>query len=305
MSFASPGWLVLLFVPAALLMLRARRTPRLPFPAVDLAAQVQPSARRRLVVLLPGLEAAAAALLVVALAGPRAESGTTTVTPRGIDVQLVLDVSSSMNDPEPFGRPRLEEARSVIERFVRGRPEDRIGLLTFARFPRLACPATLDHEALLDVLSRVEPVADERADGTAIGVALASAVERLAASDARTRVVVLLTDGANNVDDVRPAEAAELARNFGIRVYAVAVGTRARAEELDEAARTTGGRGFRALDARMLEDVYETIDALEAHEFVEQRVIARAAVHPPLLAAALAVLLLRGALRAFWFRRGP
>jgi len=305
-TFASPLFLLLLAVPAWLAWAAARRPqPGFVFPMHSIATLVRPSLRRRVAVLASYLPALASALVVIGLARPQADHRTVESTSDGIDIQLVLDVSSSMNDTEPFGRSRLEVARSVIDAFVAGRGQDRVGLLTFARYPRMVCPLTLDHGAVRAALGRVRAVHDEREDSTAIGVALASAVLRLRDSDARTRIVVLLTDGSNNVLDIEVAEAARLAGNHGIHVYTIAAGSRAKADELAEAARLTGGRGFRARDARMLVEIYATIDQLETHEIVETSFVSRVDVYPRFLLAALAVLAFELALTGAWLRRSP
>jgi len=276
-SFSAP-WVLVLLAPLCWFGLKSFRVPRvlsLPFPARALAVRVRPSRRRRLLPLRRLLRLLALASLVFCLAGPRRGSEEALVSAEGIDIQLVLDTSSSMTRTDlAAGRSRLEVAREVIERFIRARGQDRIGLLTFARYPRLICPLTLDHAALTDFLKRVRPVsANAEENTTAIGVALAKAVLRLKDERQRSRVIVLLTDGEEMEHDIEPSEAAELARAHGVRVYAIAVATRAGkwAREMKQLGESTGGRGFVATDARALAEVYERIDRLERQEVFERR----------------------------------
>ncbi len=169
------------------------------------------------------LRCAAVALLVVALARPQnTERGTSTTT-EGIDIVLAMDVSTSMlaRDFEP---DRITAARDVAARFVADRPHDRIGIVAFAGESFTQSPLTTDRSTLQTLLGQVSAGMIE--DGTAIGNGLATAVNRLRESDARSKVVILLTDGVNNAGQVSPATAADIAASYGIRVYTIGVGTR-------------------------------------------------------------------------------
>ncbi|RMH05077.1 MAG: VWA domain-containing protein [Planctomycetota bacterium] len=196
----------------------------------------------------------------------------------GVEILLVLDVSSSMTardlDPE---RDRLEVARTAAERFVAGRPRDRIGLIRFARYADPICPLTLDHEAVATLLRGLEPVpADGPEDATGIGRALARAAAVLAGGEARSRVAILLTDGQENVAtaqtpaEIGPLEGAALCRDEGIRVHAIGVGE-ADGGLLARIAEATGGGRFAAEDAESLEEVWRDIDRLETSRFREPR----------------------------------
>jgi Ca-activated chloride channel family protein len=207
----------------------------------------------------------------------------------GIDILLCLDVSSSMasNDLDPK-RTRLDVAKAAAARFVEGRPDDRIGLIAFARYPDLRCPPTRDHRALAQLIGAVALVPnDGPEDATGIGTAVARAAQALGGSDAKSRVVILLTDGEENVatpqtpGEIAPLHAAQLCGEIGVRAYVIAAGLGTRAPsgewlELDTAAverlaARTGGRFFAARDASAVENVYNEIDALERVPFAEPR----------------------------------
>ena len=223
----------------------------------------------------------------MALARPQFGTDQVDVEAKGIDIVLAVDVSGSMQalDFSENGRPasRLEAAKDVVRKFVEGRPDDRIGLVAFAKRPYLMCPLTLDHDWLLKRLDALEDGMGE--DGTAIGAALASAGNQLKDLDVKSRVVVLLTDGMNNAGKISPAAAAEAASALGIKAYTVGAGTRGEApmpvkdafgnveirmaktdideKVLGEIATATGGRYFRATDTESLEKTYAEIDSLE------------------------------------------
>ena len=256
---------------------------------------------------LPGiLTAAGLVLLVVALARPSSAANEPLRT-EGIDLLLAVDVSSSMTARDvDAGRTRLEVAQEAAARFIARRPEDRIGLLAFARFPELLCPPTRDHQALTTLLAGLAPVAsDGPEDATGVGAAAARAAQALGSARAGSRVVILLTDGEENValrgatGEIAPAHAAQLAESLGVRVHVIAAGSDARAPgrtvpdlvPVASMAKRTGGDLYRARDARALDEVYATLDRLERARFEEPRVILEDR-HTPFLLAALALLLL-------------
>jgi Ca-activated chloride channel family protein len=287
-----PVYLGLLgLLPLAWLSGRRRGRAALRFaPAAFLAAPTPlRSARIRLLWLLPVVELLAVGLAVFALARPveRIELPREAV---GIDVLLCVDVSSSMaaRDLDPQ-RSRLEVAKAAAAKFVAGRGDDRIGLVRFARYPDLACPPTLDHEALQAFLRGVEQVtAEGPEDQTGIGLAVARAAQALrsAAPDA-SRVLILLTDGEENVatedrpGEIGPALAARMCEELGIRVYAIAVGlgkpgpdgapTPLDTRAVEDLVEVTGGQFFVARDARAVDEVYAAIDELEATPVAEPR----------------------------------
>ena len=279
-EWAHPLWLLAL--PLALLAPWLTRNPRM--AVASLGAIRTGMSLRRLLAWLPGLLGALGlAMLIVALARPQQVDRKTIVEHEGIDILLVLDTSGSMEaeDYRLGGRDasRLEVAKETIARFVDGRPDDRLGLVVFGEEAFTQVPLTTDHDALVRFLRMVRiGMAGQRA--TAVGDALAVASKRLTDLDAPSRVVILLTDGRSNAGQVEPRQAAEAARALGVKVYTVGVGSTnggggglfgllgGRSSELDEAtlkeiARITEARYFRAGDTKSLEEVYETINALE------------------------------------------
>jgi len=293
--FATPWILTLapLVLVASWLLARRRRRgdARLVLPAANVKLRIGSSPWQWLDLGLPWLRGLVLLLVLVALARPQAGTRLESVSTHGVDIVMALDVSSSMK-AEDFPGNRLAEAKRVVERFIAGRPTDRIGLVIFAGLAVTRCPLTLDHQMLLQFMEEVE-FAPEDQDGTALGMGLASAVNRLRKSDARSKVVVLVTDGRNNRGQIGPQAAADAARALGVRVYPVGVGTKGEAPvpidrgplgrryvmqrvDLDEPllreiAQQTAGRYFRATDAEGLAAVFDTIDALEQTE-IESRV---------------------------------
>ena len=219
--------------------------------------------------------------LVIALARPQRTDKWSTTTTEGIDIMMSLDISSSMlaQDLKP---DRLQAAKDVAASFINGRPTDNIGLVIFAKESFTQCPLTLDHAVLLNLLKDVQCGMLE--DMTAIGHGLATAVSRLKDSKAKSKVIILLTDGSNNAGEIAPLTAAEIAKTYGIRVYTIAVGTIGEAPypvqtamgvkmmpmkvEIDEKiltqiAQTTGGLYFRATNNKALIEIYKEIDQME------------------------------------------
>jgi Ca-activated chloride channel family protein len=199
----------------------------------------------------------------------------------GIDIVLALDISSSML-AEDFRPNRIGAAKTVADEFIAGRPNDRIGLVIFSGESFTQCPLTTDHAVLRNLLKEIKSGMIE--DGTAIGMGLANAVNRLKDSKAKSRVIILLTDGVNNRGSIDPVTAAQVAQTYGVRVYTIGVGTRGQAPypfktpfgiqyqnvpvEIDEnmlqqVASLTGGKYYRATDNKKLRAIYDEIDQLE------------------------------------------
>lgn len=227
------------------------------------------------------LRVLAFALLVVVLARPQTTNSWQNSEVEGIDIMLSVDVSTSML-AEDLKPNRLEAAKEVATVFINGRPNDNIGLTLFAGESFTQCPLTIDHAVLLNMLKNVQCGLIE--DGTAVGMGIANAVSRLKDSQAKSKVIILLTDGTNNRGDISPLTAAEIAKSFGIRVYTIGVGTNGMAPypypvgntvqyvnipvEIDEKtltqiAATTDGNYFRATSNSKLKEVYQEIDKLE------------------------------------------
>jgi Ca-activated chloride channel family protein len=310
-----------LLVPLALWA--GGRRPRLRFsPAALWAKEPLPRSWRVRLRLVPAL------LLVLGLGAgffALARPASRVALPRsqeGIDVLLVLDVSSSMaaRDLDPR-RTRLEVARDAAARFVGARPDDRIGLVAFARYPDLLCPPTLDHAALLGILAAVSPVeADGPEDATGIGAAVARAAEVLSRGRSRSRVAILLTDGEENValaglgGEIPPAQAAQLAEALGVRVFPIVAGVgRASASgawkpldtrAVEALARRTGGTFHEARDAGTLDAVYARIDALVKSPVRTPRFVFQDR-HPPFVLAAILLVALAALLAATVWERLP
>jgi Ca-activated chloride channel family protein len=328
LELAHPWLLVLLAVPVALAVVRRRRGEE--DPAALRHARVRlfpraPSGRVRLRRLLFWLPSLALLLLVVALARPRIPHLSEEVEGEGIDIVIALDISGSMRALDFQPQDRLEVAKRVIRDFIDGRPHDRIGLVLFAAKSFTQCPLTLDRSVLDGFLDEVQVGLID--DGTAIGLGLATAVNRLKRSQAASKIVILLTDGLNNVPTLEPETAAELAKTLGVRVYTVGVGkegyapfpvddpvfgrrTRQIETHIDEkllrrVADQTGGSFFRAEDPAALQDIFGTIDRLETTRY--QTTVST--YHQELMAwfagPALLLLALDAVLRATWLRRLP
>ena len=211
------------------------------------------------------LELLAIILLVTALARPQSSNSWQTYTSEGIDIALALDVSTSMLARD-FTPDRLEAAKEVATKFILERPQDKIGLVVFAGESFTQCPLTTDQAVLVNLLREVKSGMIQ--DGTAIGLGLANAVNRLKDSPGKSKVVILLTDGINNQGAIAPVTAAELAKAFGIRVYTIGVQLQNMPVEIDEGvlqqiANVTGGKYFRATDNDKLQQIYSEIDQLE------------------------------------------
>mgnify|MGYP001289225367 CR=1 FL=1 len=227
------------------------------------------------------LQMLALVLIIIALARPQSTNRWKNVTSEGIDIVITLDISGSMLAAD-FKPNRLEAAKDVGAEFIAGRPNDRIGLVVFAAESFTQCPLTTDHATLLNLMKNIKMGMID--DGTAIGMGLATAVNRLRNSKSPSKVIILLTDGVNNQGSIAPMTAAEIAKAFGIRVYTIGVGTRGMAPypvqtpfgtqyqdmevEIDEPllqqiAQLTGGKYFRATNNQKLREIYKEIDRME------------------------------------------
>jgi Ca-activated chloride channel family protein len=296
-------WLLLLALLVPLAAVRRRRLAAAPFPPAPLLPAPR-SWRVRLLPLPRALETLALLLAIVALARPASREMLPLRT-EGIDILLCLDTSSSMTARDmDRQRTRLDVAKAAAAEFVRGRPDDRIGLVSFARYPDVRCPLTLDHEALLGILDGVTTVAsDGPEDATGLGTAVARAAQVLQGDDRRERVVILLTDGDENVavegaeGEIAPSHAAQLCAALGARVYAVSVGVRGPRVDtgaLRRMASRTGGEFHEARDAGAMAAVYREIDALEKTGVERPRYVVEDRFLPFLLLGILLMLLARG-----------
>jgi Ca-activated chloride channel family protein len=310
--------LLLLLVPVLVSVTRlvhTRASARL--PDTRIAARLPGTWRTFGLELLPWARALALALIVVGLARPLKGLSQSQVFSEGVDIALVLDRSPSMlNEDMAEGKTRFQVAQEVVAEFVKARTADRLALLSFSRYPSVDCPLTLDHDALLRILTDLKaarPRSDE--DGTAIGVALAHAAHRLKDSEAKQKVVILLTDGQNNVRDIEPEQGAKLLKQFDIKVYAVAVGEgdsdifgrriRFDLSELEHVVDITGGKVFHAEDEAKLRKVYERIDALEKTKLQDVTYAQYEDLYPYLVIPALILLGLELLLRRTAMLRIP
>ena len=267
-------------------------------------------------------------MIVCMLARPQTHNSWGEKTVEGIDIMLAMDVSTSML-AEDLRPNRLEAAKDVAAEFISGRPDDNIGLNIFAGEAFTQCPMTTDHQSLLNLLLNVRTDIAANGlieDGTAIGMGLANAVGRLKDSKAKSKVVILLTDGSNNRGDISPMTAAELAKKYGIRVYTIAVGTDKVArypvnvggtiqyvnmavdidtKTLKGIAATTNGNFYRATNKAELKKIYKDIDKLEKTKLDVKKFSKRYEAYMPFAIAAIVALLLEALLRITVFRRIP
>ena len=264
-------------------------------------------------------------LLIIALARPQAGMHLQEVTTKGIDIMLVMDVSTSMLAEDFKPKNRIEASKAVAKEFVQGRKNDRIGVVIFAgeAFPQ--CPLTLDYGVVMEIIDRIQ-VAPPEWDGTAIGNGLATAVARLKNSEAKSKVIILLTDGVNNAGEVDPMTAAEIAETFNMRIYTIGVGTSGYAVmprqtpwgvqkvrvrvEIDEdllkrIAQKTGGLYFRATNTEKLREIYQQISEMEKTK-IEVKEFTRYKEKFALFAGlALMLLVVEIVLQHTWLRRLP
>lgn len=295
MRFANPYYF-LFIIPAILLFLlyiwnKIGKEAVLKFSSLEL---IRKAGGKRITfgrVFRAFLRLAAFILLIFALARPQTGTGEEKTTEHVVDIMIALDVSGSMATLDFHPDNRLEAAKIEARRFVEARKSDRMGLVIFAGQSITQCPLTVDRSALIALLERTRMGILE--DGTAIGLGLANAVNRLRGSEAKSKVIVLLTDGINNAGEIDPLTAAGLAQQYGIRVYTVGVGKEGEAllpiqdprfgmrllkvqTEIDEKSLTqiaakTGGAYFRAQDERGLREVFREIDRLEKTEITVER----------------------------------
>jgi len=284
-TYAEPLFLwLLLAVPAMIIfyfLKQHKATASLHMPGLQPFANSGNTYRHYLRHLLFAFRVLAVSLLIIVLARPQATDKFQNTSTEGIDIILALDISGSMLARD-FRPDRLEASKNVATEFISGRPYDRIGLVVFSGESFTQCPLTTDHAVLINLLREIQSGMIE--DGTAIGMGLATSINRIKDSQAKSKVIILLTDGVNNRGEIAPVTAAGIAKTFGIRVYTIGVGTQGMAPypvqtpygiqyqdmpvEIDEAilkeiSGQTGGKYFRATDNDKLVQVYNEIDKLE------------------------------------------
>jgi Ca-activated chloride channel family protein len=269
------------------------------------------------------LRIAVIALVIIVLARPQSTDSWESSSKEGIDIMMVIDVSTSML-AEDLKPNRLEAAKDVAASFINGRPNDNIGLVVFSGESFTQCPLTTDHTVLLNLFKDIR--SRMISDGTAIGLGLANAISRIKDSQAISKVIILLTDGSNNMGEIAPVTAAEIAKAFGIRVYTIGVGKKGMAPypfqtafgiqyqnipvEIDEntlnqIATTTGGQYFRAQDNASLKSIYAEIDQMEKTKISVQEFSKKQEEYLYLALLAFVLLLLEILLRNTLLRNIP
>lgn len=344
MRLAFP-WALLLFLPVLIMVFShfaRKRSASLRFSSLSVFSKVSHTSRQRFMPLLFWLQVLALLLLIVAVTRPQVRDMTQGIPKEGLAIELVVDISSSMDISMPFQdttMSRMAVTRQVVEQFASGRPNDLLGLITFARYADTVCPLTLSHDALLYYIRELEIESRPNEDGTAFGDAVTLAAARLKTAEERyayekdeaadytitSKVIILLTDGNNNCGRHLPMEGAALAEHWGIRLHTVAItdppemktiqtpeGPVEIEEEpivqeriLQKMAETTGGIYRRASDEASLRDIYAEIDAMETSAIESMRYHTFKDVFQPFAAGGLLLLVGHIVLAATWLRRIP
>lgn len=327
--FASPMVLILLAVIPLLVIwfirYRRRRVSSITFSDLELVKAARPGGGIWAEFISPGARLLGLGLLIVALARPQTGNVNTETTTEGIDIILTLDISGSMKAEDFKPQNRLHVSKEVIKDFIRSRTNDRIGLVVFARESFTQCPLTLDYNILLNFLDEVTFGMVE--DGTAIGMAIANSCNRLKDSPAKSKVIVLLTDGVNNAGEINPVTAAEIAKTLGIRVYSIGAGRPGPApypvddpvfgrryvnveneideESLQQIASLTGGRYYRAKDETGLKEIYEEISSLETTKIETKQYVQFRELYMYLLITGLGLIMFEVVLSQTRYRKIP
>ncbi len=295
-TFAQPYWFILLIIPIGMIfwyVLKRNTTPSIILSTAPFLQKQKKNWKYYSKHILFAFQVLSIILFIIALARPQTSNTWKDVETEGIDILISLDISGSMLARD-FKPDRLEASKDIAAEFINSRPYDRIGLVVFSATSFTQCPLTTDHASLINLFKSIKYGMLD--DGTAIGDGLATAVARIKDSEAKSKVIILITDGVNNAGSIDPYTAAEIAKTFGIRVYTIGVGTLGQAPypiqtpfgtqtqimkvEIDEPllkkiAETTDGKYFRATDNDKLRKIYQEIDQLEktklfVHEYHKQ-----------------------------------
>ena len=313
-SFASPAFLYLLLIVPLIIVFyifrQQRTTASVTLSTTSQLSAAKASFRPWLRHILFVFRVICIALLIIIIARPRSTDRWQDVSSEGIDIMLSLDISGSMLARD-FNPDRLEAAKNVATEFISGRPADRIGLVIFSGESFTQCPLTTDHAILINLMREIKSGMIE--DGTAIGLGLATAINRIKDSEAKSKVIILLTDGVNNRGEIAPLTAAEIAKTLDLRVYTIGVGSRGMApypvqtpagtrfqnmpveideEVLQKIAGMTGGRYFRATNNESLVQIYAEIDTLEKSKIEVQELSRKNEEYMPLAFGIFILLLL-------------
>ncbi len=328
--FANPEYLILLIIVPLLTYYYWRRGSRLTgqvkYSTLKYMKNIPVSWRQRLRKYFYVVRLIVVTLLIIGLARPQSGTRKQEISAEGIDIMLALDVSSSMLAEDFKPKNRIEAAKTVAEEFINGRTNDRIGLAIFAGESFTQCPLTLDYGVLIELLEKVK-VAPREWDGTAIGNGIATAVSRLKDSRAKSKVLILLTDGRNNAGEVDPQTAAQIAQTFNIRIYTIGAGKRGsalypvddpifgrryvnRPVEIDEellqrVADQTGGEYFRATDSEKLRQIYNRIDEMEKTKIKVEEFTKYRELYVNYAGVGLLLLIVEVLLANTWLRKLP
>lgn len=315
--FADPWVLALLPLVALVGLVYARRRPARLRGGVVLStlaplAQARAGLRLRLRGLLVPLRLLALSLLIVALARPQTVEANARIASEGIDIVIALDISGSMRDPGLDAPTKLEAAKKALKQFLDGRKDDRVGLVLFKSESKAVSPLTVDYKALAQLVDQAEKQGEQLQEGTGIGVGIGDALNLLRGSRAKSRVVILATDGENNVTRVTPEQAGKIAETLKIRIYTIGIPTaNTRAEQslnekqMRQIAEGTGGSYTRAANAQGLADIYNGIASLEKSRIERERFTRYNELAPWALVPAFALIVLEVLLGATVFRRAP
>jgi len=326
--FANPLYLLLLLIlPYLLWHWKKARQPAFFHPFAEIFKSIGQASRVQLLPLVQILKITAVAFFIIALARPQAGQKSEEIYNQGIDIMLVMDTSSSMRALDFKPADRISAARNTAKEFVKARNYDRIGIAVFSAFAYTQCPLTVDHDAALNFLDQVD-VGMTQNDGTAIGSAIATAANRLKNSTGKSRVLILLTDGRNNMGEIDPLTASQAAAALDIKIYTIGCGAPGGAlypvddpvwgrqyvkipeQELDEntlakIAETSGGRYFRATDTESLKKIFEQIDKMEKTDIKTVKYTSYTELAGFLMWPAFAMFLFELFLSYFFLRRIP
>ena len=323
MTFAHPYFLLLLLLLPLLAWLKGKRgiPPAFVYSSVQLVRGMQNISRSRPGGFLPSLRWIILGIFIVALAQPRLSKSTTEVKASGIDIACALDLSGSMKTGDYIvdGQQvsRIDMAKPVLQKFIEGRPNDRIGIVVFAVQAFIATPLTLDHEYLLDNIDRLG-IGTINSDATAIGDGLTTALNRLRDLKSKSKIIVLMTDGGNNSGKIDPITATHAAQALGVKIYTIGLGNREIVQQmglppgylpdeetLQKIADMTGGKYYRADNAEKFQKIYAEIDKLEKTEAVINKYTEYKELFAWVVAGGLALLLIEIVLGQTAFRRLP
>ena len=323
MVLAHPYYLALLALLPVLAWLKGKRgePPAFLYSSLNLVQGLTGVRRSRSGQFLSALRWLVLAAFIIALAQPRWTKSTTQVKASGIDIVVALDLSGSMRTPDYIvddqGVSRFDVAKSNLKKFVAERPDDRIGLVVFAAQAFIASPMTLDHDYLLDNIDRLE-IGTINSDATAIGDGITTALNRLRNIKAKSKIIVLMTDGANNSGKIDPLTAAQAAQALGVKIYTIGLGNREFIEQhnypqgflpdedaLKQISQITGGQFYRGDSSERLSNIYKEIDKMEKTEAVVSKYTEFRELFPWFLYSGAALLLLEITLAQTVFRRLP